>query len=56
MDPTPAPPGTLRRKVEYVVVALACGVAIVSVVALVYWFGVALGLWDSVGFGPEWGE
>jgi hypothetical protein len=54
MDPIPAPPGTLRRKIEYVVVGLAYGVAIFSVVALVYWFGAGFGLWDSNGFGPDW--
>jgi hypothetical protein len=54
VDPTPAPPGTPRRKVEYLVVGLVGGVAIVSVVAIVCWLGAAFGLWGNAGFGPEW--
>lgn len=54
MDPTPATPGTPRRKVEYLVVGLAYGVGIVFVVAIVYWLGAAFGLWGNAGFGPEW--
>jgi hypothetical protein len=51
MDP---PPGTPRRKVEGVVLGLAVGVGIVSLAAIVYWFGAAFGLWPNIGFGPEW--
>lgn len=54
MDPTPAPPGTARRKIEGVVLALAVGVGVVSLAAIVYWFGAAFGLWPNIGFGPEW--
>lgn len=54
MDPTSAPPGTLRRKVEYVVIGLAYGLGIVTVLAIIYWFGAAFGLWGNAGFGPEW--
>jgi hypothetical protein len=54
MAQTPAPPGTARRKVEYLIVGLAYGLGIASVIAIVYWFGAAFGLWDNIGFGPEW--
>lgn len=56
MQQIPAPPGTPRRKLEYVIVGLACGVAIVSMVALVAWVGAAFGLWGGLGFGPDWIE
>jgi hypothetical protein len=56
MNLTPAPPGTPRRKLEYMVVGLALGAGIVSVVAIVFWLGAAFGLWDGAGFGPEWVE
>lgn len=54
MNPTPAPPGTPRRKLEYMVVGLAFGVGIVSAIAIVFWLGAAFGLWDGAGLGPEW--
>lgn len=50
MNPTPAPPGTLRRKVEYFVVGLACLFGAAFLFFVVYWLGCLLGLWGNAGY------
>ncbi len=49
MDRIPAPRGTVRRKVEYVVIGLACAFGAVFLFWVVYVIGGLLGLWGNFG-------